>query len=311
MLFRSDDNRDGLYGFVGGLPDNSMWTELYKGNTDQFRYRGAWVPNYVMHKIYAGLRDAYIYMGSEKALNCFRKLCDWGINVVASLDDTRMQNEVLFNEHGGINEVYADAYKLFGDEKYLAAAKKYSHAEMILGMQDGYNNSFLDHKHANTQVPKYIGFERISQEDHSACDHKCAAHNFWEDVVNERTVCIGGNRIEEHFMAKSQGSSYIHKSDGPESCNTNNMLKLTENLFCDTHDAKYIDFYEKAMLNHILSTQDPVTGGYVYFTSLRPQTYRTYSNVNYAMCCCVGTCTENTSRYRPFVYLRTDGHGRR
>ena len=45
-------------GYVGGLPDNTIWTELYKGSNTQYNTRSAWVPFYVMHKIYAGLRDA-------------------------------------------------------------------------------------------------------------------------------------------------------------------------------------------------------------------------------------------------------------
>jgi len=301
-----DNNAEGLYGFIGGLPDNTIWTELYKGNASQIQLRGAWVPYYVIHKAYSGLRDAYLYAGNETAKECFRKLCDWGINVVATFDNERMQREVLYNEHGGINEVYVDAYKLFGDIKYLDAAKKYSHAEMVNGMQDGYSESFLDHKHANTQVPKYIGFERIAQEDASATTCKHAALNFWDDVANHRTVCIGGNSVDEHFLAKDKSENYIHRPDGPESCNTNNMLKLSENLFCDTHEAQYIDFYEKAMLNHILSTQDPTTGGYVYFTSLRPQSYRIYSQVNSAMWCCVGTGMENHSKYGHFIYSHTE-----
>ena len=93
--------------------------------------------------------------------------------------------------------------------------------------------------------------------------------------------------------------------EGPESCNSNNMLKLSEDLFDDTHDAKYADFYEATMWNHIMSTQDPKTGGYVYFTSLRPLSYRIYSQVNQGMWCCVGTGMENHSKYGHFIYTHS------
>lgn len=83
------------------------------------------------------------------------------------------------------------------------------------------------------------------------------------------------------------------------------MLRLSEMLFDDTHEACYADFYEQTMFNHILSTQDPKTGGYVYFTSLRPQSYGIYSQVNQALWCCVGTGMENHSKYGHFIYTHS------
>jgi DUF1680 family protein len=119
-----------------------------------------------------------------------------------------------------------------------------------------------------------------------------------------RTVAIGGNSVNEHFLREREATRYIEQNDGPESCNTYNMLKLTTDLFADHHRAAYADFYEKAMYNHILSTQHPHTGGYVYFTSLRPQHYRVYSQVNEGMWCCVGTGMENHSKYGMFIYAQ-------
>ena len=142
--------------------------------------------------------------------------------------------------------------------------------------------------------------------DESA-DYLRAAENFWQDVAQNRTVCIGGNSVNEHFLAAANGNRYIDQPDGPESCNTNNMMKFSEMLFDRTGDAKYADFYEQAMWNHILSTQDPKTGGYVYFTTLRPQGYRVYSEPNKGMWCCVGTGMENHSKYGHFIYTH-DGN---
>lgn len=295
-----DANTEGLYGFIGGQPINTVWTTLYKGDVSAFQNVRGWVPFYCEHKILAGLRDAYIYAGDATAKEMFRKLADWSVNVVSKVSDTNMQS-LLDTEHGGMNESMADAYTLFGDAKYLAAAKKYSHQTMINGMQT-LNTTFLDNKHANTQVPKYIGFERIHEDDATTAAFATAANNFWTDVAQNRTVCIGGNSVSEHFLSATNGNRYIDNLDGPESCNSNNMLKLSEMLGDETHDAKYADFYEYTMLNHILSTQDPVTGGYVYFTSLRPQSYRIYSQVNQGMWCCVGTGMENHSKYGHFIY---------
>ncbi|MCD8303013.1 MAG: glycoside hydrolase family 127 protein [Prevotellaceae bacterium] len=299
------DNTEGLKGYIGGLPDNSIWTELYKGSNTQYNSRSAWVPFYVVHKTMAGLRDAYLYAGNETALTLLEGLGDWGIEVVAKIDASDMDSKLLSVEHGGINEIYADLYALTGEARYLEAAKKYSHQEMLNGMQT-LNTTFLDYKHANTQVPKYLGFERIAQVDPEATEYHTAALNFWTDVAENRTVAIGGNSVDEHFLAADQTSNYISNSNGPETCNTNNMLKLSETLFDVSHEAGYADFYENSSLNHILSTQDPLTGGYVYFTPLRPQSYRIYSVVNEAMWCCVGTGMENHSKYGHFAYTHSE-----
>ena len=300
-----DQNAEGLYGFIGGQPINQSWKDLYSGNLASIRSNWGWVPFYCQHKILAGLRDAYIYGDNQDAREVFRKLADWSVSVVSNVSDDDLQG-FLNCEHGGMNESMLDAYQLFGNELYLMAAKRYTHRAMLDGMQT-LNPTFLDNKHANTQVPKYIGMERIGEIDNlqsSIFNLQCrkAAENFWQDVAENRTVCIGGNSVGEHFLTKANSNRYIDHLDGPESCNTNNMLKLSEMMSDRTGDAKYADFYEQAMWNHILSTQDPRTGGYVYFTTLRPQGYRIYSQVNQGMWCCVGTGMENHSKYGHFIY---------
>lgn len=303
-----DNNTEGLYGYVGGLPDNNVWTGLYRGDLTKFNQNRGNVPFYTIHKVFAGFRDAWLYADSEKARECFIKMCDWGVNLIANLTDAQMQ-DILNTEHGGINEMFADAYQMTGDTRYLTAAQRYTHKTMVDNMQK-VNTQFLSNKHANTQVPKYIGFARLAQQKYDTTSNinneqlSKSAQNFWTDVVENRTVALGGNSVNEHFVQHSNSHHHITMTDGPESCNTNNMLKLTENLFADEAHGKYGDYYEMAMFNHILSTQHPTTGGYVYFTSLRPQHYRMYSQVNQGMWCCVGTGMENHSKYGEFIYSR-------
>jgi len=301
-----DSSTDGMKGFLGGQPVNQIWTGLYAGDLEEFNKYGGWVPLYCEHKMLAGLRDVWLYTGNEKARGLFHKMADWAVELIANIDDAQMQR-LLDWEHGGMNETLADAYRIFGDRRYLDAACRYSHRRMLDGMQHD-DPAFLNGMHANTQVPKYIGFERISQELRaSGSDDRygVAARNFWNDVTARRTVCIGGNSVSEHFLAKDVCGRYMTNLEGPETCNSNNMLKLSEMLFDDSHDARYADFYENVLYNHILSTQDPVTGGYVYFTSLRPQSYRIYSQVNQGMWCCVGTGMENHCKYGHFIYSRS------
>ncbi len=307
-----DEDKTGLYGFIGGQPMNKNWQALYKGDPDAFWNGAHPVPFYCQHKVMAGLRDLALYTEDDEtyaratiAREMFRKMSDWAINVVGRLSDDQVQR-ILWTEHGGMNEVIADACKMFGEAKYLTGAKRYSDNGMRDGMQS-LNTTFLDNRHANTQVPKYVGFARISQVSASGTTaYKNAARYFWQDVTQNRTVCIGGNSVNEHFIAKSAGQRYMDETNGPESCNSNNMLKLTEDLFDMYHDGKYTDFYESTMYNHILSTQDPETGGYVYFTPLRPQSYRIYSKPDQDMWCCVGTGMENHVKYGHFIYTHNN-----
>ena len=104
-------------GYVGGVPDGMrVWDEIEKGNVGiVWKY---WVPWYNMHKVYAGLRDAWSYAGSQQARDMFLRLCDWGLTVIAPLSDEQME-QMLDSEFGGMDEVYADAYRMTGDRKYL------------------------------------------------------------------------------------------------------------------------------------------------------------------------------------------------
>lgn len=299
------DNSDSvsMHGYCGGVPHSlAVWTTLANGDFDE--YWKSWVPFYNVHKSMAGLRDAWVYGGNETAKTVFLKFCDWGINLISKLTDDQVQG-LLGNEHGGINEMYADAYQMTGDAKYLGAAKRYTHKWLLNGMASR-KSSTIDNVHANTQVPKVVGFERTYQQDNSLSHYARASKYFWQNVTQQRTIVIGGNSIGEWFPAKKEYGNFITSREGVETCNTNNMMKLTENLFADSHDSKYADFYEKAMFNHILSSQDPRTGGYVYFTPERPQHYRVYSQVNQAMWCCVGTGMENHAKYGEFVYSHKD-----
>ena len=287
-------------GYVGGVPNGKfLWEEIKKGNT-AIVWK-SWVPWYNLHKIYAGIRDAWLYGGNEEAKQMFLKLCDWGINVISSLNEQQME-DMLANEFGGMNEIYADAYQLTQDIKYLNAAKRFSHRWLLNSMADRKDN--LDNKHANTQVPKAVGYQRIAELTHDTT-YTTAAEFFWNRVVNNHSLSLGGNSRREHFPEKDDCISYAEEREGPETCNTYNMLKLTEGLFRMHPSAHYADFYERAMFNHILSSQHPEHGGYVYFTPARPCHYRVYSAPNCAMWCCVGTGMENHGKYGEFIYSHT------
>ena len=143
-------------------------------------------------------------------------------------------------EQGGMNEIFADAYQITKSEKYLTAAKRFSHNMLLDAMAAGRDN--LDNKHANTQVPKAIGFARIGEVSNDERFAK-AGNFFWETVTTNRTLAFGGNSRREFFPSAAACSDFINDVEGPESCNSYNMLKLTEDLFRLNAEVKYLDYY--------------------------------------------------------------------
>ena len=290
------------HNYIGGVPNSAkMWTAFSKG--DFGPYFGTWAPFYNIHKMYAGLRDAWLYCGNEQAKNLFLKFCDWAVDITRDLNDEQMER-MLGNEHGGMNEVLADAYAITGEQKYMDCARRFSHRQLLVPLENG--KDCLDNMHANTQIPKVIGYQRIAELAHDVQYHN-ASEYFWEIVTRQRSLALGGNSRREHFPTKENCIDYINDIDGPESCNTYNMLKLTEDLNRVKPNGMYGDFYETAMFNHILSAQHPQHGGYVYFTPARPRHYRNYSAPNKAMWCCVGTGMEDHGKYGQFVWTHDKG----
>ena len=287
--------------YIGGFPkSDELWTSFKKGEFGI--YFAAWAPFYNIHKMYAGLRDAWVYCGYEDARDMFLAFADWAIALTADFTQEQMQ-AMMRNEQGGMNEVLADAYAVSGDVKYLDAARRFSHLQILDPLSKGIDP--LDNLHANTQVPKAQGFGRIGElsGDQKYLD---AGRFFWETVTGNRSLAFGGNSRREHFPVAEAYIDFTNDNDGPESCNTYNMLKLTETLFRLEPDSRYTDYYERALFNHILSTQHPEHGGYVYFTPVRPRHYRVYSAPGEAMWCCVGTGMENHGKYGQFIYTHTD-----
>lgn len=294
-------------GYIGGVPGSkAMWEEIRRGDVrgSGFGLNNKWVPLYNIHKTFAGLRDAWLLTKSEKAKDMFIKFSDWMVELTKNLSDEQIKN-MLKSEHGGLNEVMADAYAITNDKKYLDLALRLSDRVLLDPLVQ--HQDKLDNLHANTQIPKVIGFERISSLSQDASFHE-AADFFWNQVANHRSCAIGGNSVREHFNPLTNFSSMMTSEQGPETCNTYNMLKLTKMLFERSGEEKYMEYYERAMYNHILSTQLPEKGGFVYFTPMRPGHYRVYSQPQTSFWCCVGSGIENHAKYNELIYAHDKGN---
>ena len=288
-------------GYVGGIPNGKVfWERIHKGDIDgsTFGLNNTWVPIYNIHKLFAGLRDAYEFTGNDQAKQVLIGLGDWFVELIQPLSTEQIQ-QILNTEHGGINETFADLYEITKDRKYLDTAKKLSHLKILNPLLEKQDK--LTGLHANTQIPKVIGFEKIATVTNDA-EWEHAAEYFWKNVTQTRSVAFGGNSVREHFNPTNDFKSMLQSNQGPETCNSYNMLRLSKALFLSNTDLSYIDFYERTIYNHILSTQHPEKGGFVYFTPIRPNHYRVYSQPETSMWCCVGSGIENHTKYGELIY---------
>lgn len=257
-----------------------------------------WAPYYTLHKLYAGLLDMYVHAGNAQALEVGRRFADWVIARNARLDDAAME-AMLGEEHGGMNECLANLYALTGEEKYLAISKRFNHRAVIAPAAR--REDTLTGLHANTQIPKFIGTAR-QYELTGDETLRAASQFFWNTVVRERSYVIGGHSDGEMFSPKES----LSKALGPnttETCNTYNMLRLTRHLFGWEPRAEYADYYERALLNHILASQNPETGMMCYYVPLRSGSRKNYNGPLDGFWCCTGTGVENHAKYGDSIYF--------
>ncbi|MBB5353093.1 hypothetical protein HNR46_003346 [Haloferula luteola] len=286
-------------GYLGGVPGSrEFWGKIAAGDVEAIWSK--WVPWYNVHKTFAGLRDVYLRLDEPRARELLVHLGDWCVDLISGISDEGMQR-MLRSEYGGMNETLADIYAITGEAKYLEAARRFGDRgvfEPLFRHEDR-----LTGLHANTQIPKIIGMERIAALTNDG-KLEDGARFFWETVTEHRNVAFGGNSVAEHFNDPKDFRGMLEHREGPETCNTYNMLRLTEQLFERRPEARLADYYERALFNHILASIHPKEPGFVYFTPIRPEHYRVYSEPEHCFWCCVGTGMENPGKYGEFIYAK-------
>lgn len=280
-------------GFLSAYPE-SFFDRVEKRQS-------VWAPYYTLHKILAGLFDAYQQTGNQQALSILEKMADWLSFRISRLTEEGMQI-VLLNEFGGMNEVLANLYGVTGKPEHLQLSFAFNDAVVLDVLAQ--HEDRLDRMHANTQIPKAIGAARQYELTGENRYHEIARF-FWERVALFRSYAIGGHSDDELFFPINRFSQHL-SSVTAETCNTYNMLKLTRHLFGWEPSARLMDFYERALFNHILGSQDPKTGMMLYFSSLRPGHVKIYNTPENSFWCCTGTGMENHARYGETIYFHDD-----
>ena len=278
--------------------------KLAKGTVEveRFQLNGIWVPWYTEHKILAGLLDAHQLAGNAKALDVAIALGAWAEELTRTLSEEALQR-MLYCEHGGMNESFAELYARTGQARFLEASRRFHHQEVLDPLAKG--QDCLPGMHANTQVPKIIGVARRyeltgDQEDYRIADF------FWDRVVQHHSYATGGHSDAEHFGPPDQLSDRMSHQTC-ETCNVYNMLKLTRHLFTWNPTAEKADFYERALYNHILASQNPDDGMMCYFVPVKTGYLKTYNTPFDSFWCCTGTGMENHVRYNECIYFEEPG----
>jgi hypothetical protein len=265
-----------------------------------FDLNGLWAPWYVLHKTFAGLRDAYRYTGNRTALEVEIKFAEWAQRILSGL--TEAQNQLMLNtEFGGMNEVMADLYADTGDKRWLDLSCRFEHRSFIEPLKRHADN--LEGKHGNTQVPKLIGSaDRYAYAGEPG--DVIAAGFFWDTVVQHHSFATGGHGKDEYFGKPDVLNDHI---DGrtAETCNVYNMLKLTRRLFSLRPDAHYADFHERALFNHILASIDPEDGRTCYMVPVGRSVRHEYADMFDSFTCCVGTGMESHALHGDGIYYES------
>lgn len=302
-------------GYVGGLgrklkdgtivDGEQIFPEVMKGDirSGGFDLNGSWSPLYTVHKLFAGLLDVHGAWGNPKALAVLTGLGGYFEKTFAALDDEQMQ-KLLGCEYGGLNESFAELYQRTGDRRWLTVAERIYDNRVLDPLVAGEDK--LANFHANTQVPKLIGLARIHEVTGKPAPAK-AARFFFDTVTQHHSYVIGGNSDREYFSKPDTVADHITESTC-EHCNTYNMLKLARHLYSWQPDGAVFDYYERAHLNHVMSAQDPKTGGFTYMTPMMSGTTRGYSTVDDdAFWCCVGSGMESHAKHGDSVLWEGDG----
>lgn len=262
-----------------------------------------WVPWYTMHKLIAGLVDVHELHGSAQALQVASKLGDW-VNARTALWDAAMRSKVLGVEYGGMNDCLYELYKFTNKAEHLTAAHRFDEDAIFSPISQG--TDVLNGKHANTQIPKFIGaLNRYRTLGEDEDFYYQAASRFWDTVVGSHTYVTGGNSENEHFHQPGQLDSYRDNINN-ETCNSYNMLKLSRELFKISRDVKYADFYERAFINEILAAIHPETGMTAYFKPMGTGYFKLFGRETDTFWCCNGTGMENYTKLNDSIYLHDD-----
>ncbi|QLD13305.1 glycoside hydrolase family 127 protein [Microbacterium oleivorans] len=270
-------------------------------------YGEIWAPYYTCHKIMAGLLDAHELAGSRRALEVVTAMGHWVSGRLERLDDERRQRMwslYIAGEFGGMNETLARLSVVADEPRFLAAARCFDQAEILDAGAAG--RDILDGMHANQHLPQLVGYvdeyERTGRRSYLD-----AAIGIFDQVVPGRMYAHGGTGESELWGPAGAVAGDIGRRNA-ETCATYNLLKLARRLFGHTLDARYLDYAERAQLNHVLGSRRDVLSSespeVAYMFPVHAGAVPEFDNTG---TCCGGTGLENHVGHHDGLFFRGAG----
>ncbi len=266
-------------------------------------YKRVWAPWYTLHKIFAGLIDVHVHCGSGQALEVVKGMAAWAASRIDKLDEAQMQRMLNTTEQGGMNEALANLCGLTGEKRWLALSRRFVQRRYVEPLSRGEDR--LRGEHVNSFIPNIIGTARQYELGGEKGDRDIVSY-FWQQVTSARCYCTGGTSDGEHWRSEPGKLAGQLSDHTQETCCTYNMLKLTRHLFAWEPRCAYADYYELALINSILATQDPATGMMMYFVTLAPGRWKYFNVPRDAFWCCTGTGLENHAKYGDSIYFHDE-----
>lgn len=273
-------------------------------------YGEIWAPYYTLHKILAGLLDAHALAGSDQALALAEGIGHWVFSRLSQCTPAqlaRMWGSYIAGEYGGMNEVLVELYWRSADpqkSEFLDAAKLFTLHTLVDACAAGTDT--LNGKHANQHIPQFPGYIKLAAETGDA-HYLDATKGFYDLVVPGRVYAHGGTGEGELWGPAGAVAGDIGPRNA-ESCAAYNMLKVASYLFFNEQNPKYMDYYERTVLNHILGgrrNQESTSGPEnLYMFPVHPGARKEYGNGNIGTCC-GGTGLESHVKYQEGIYFRS------
>lgn len=307
-------------GFISAYPPD-QFIMLEKGATYGGSDAQIWAPYYTLHKILAGLMDVYEVSGNEKALETVKGMGDWVYARLSRLPtDTliSMWNRYIAGEFGGMNEAMARLHRITSEPRYLEVAQLFDNIKVFYGDAEhshglAKNVDMFRGLHANQHIPQIIGALEIYR-DSEAPEYYRIADNFWDMATNDYMYSIGGvagasNPNNPECFTAQPATLYengFSAGGQNETCATYNMLKLTMDLFLFDQRAELMDYYERALYNHILASVAEHTPANTYHVPLRAGSEKDFGNPDMkGFTCCNGTALESNTKLQSSIYFKS------
>jgi DUF1680 family protein len=283
-------------GYVSAFPE-SEFTRLEMGQK-------VWAPFYTLHKLMAGLLDMHQYAENAQALDVAVKLGGWVDNWTASRSDERMQ-EILEEEFGGIAESLYNLAEVTNDDRFARAGDRFQKKVFLRPLLE--RRDELRQLHANTHIPQVIAAAR-RYELTGDMRFKVMPEFFWETVVESRTFAPGGSGTMERWVTYPNHLAWEMKSssENQECCCAYNMMKLTRQMYTWQPQMRYVEYYERNLINHRLGTIEPETGHTTYFLSMSPGAWKTIGTEDQTFWCCNGTALEEFAKLQNSIYFHDE-----